>query len=111
MRRCFGGLLLQLVLILARSHAQYIHDISGQEKTNFPSGQENGQLPSFPALPVTPVRLAMAHMRFQNKGGYVFVPDRPIVVIGSLPSSPQTLDIQGDPDIISSQSGSAGEQG
>ena len=60
-----------------------------------------------------PVRLAGANMRFQNKGGYVFVPDRPIVVIGSVPSckysSPQ-LDIQGDPDTISGQSGSAGEQ-
>ena len=71
---------------------------------------ELGLATSFLALPVTPVRLAGANMRFQNKGGYVFVPDRPIVLIGPVPSSPQTLDVQGDPDTISSQSGSAGEQ-
>ena len=56
------------------------------------------------------MRLAGANMRFQNKGGYVFVPDRPIVLIGPVPSSPQTLDVQGDPDTIPGQSGSAGEQ-
>jgi len=38
------------------------------------------------------------------------VPDRPIVLIGPVPSSPQTLDVQGDPDTIPGQSGSAGEQ-
>ena len=38
------GLLLQLVLIVVSSHAQYIHDISGQENSCFSAGGENGQL-------------------------------------------------------------------